>query len=524
MTQGATLGVVAILAVPIVVEDAADARRALDGAQSAAEAGADLIEWRVDSVVGLPETASLLQTLIDGVPCASLLTCRSEQEGGSFEGDDDDLVEWIEQAATLDSPPLWIDVEWVPWLRSESLRRAAAAARAAGIKILLSFHDFNGRPADLLRLSSDMQQAEVDAVKLVWRARSLRDNVECCDLLQHRLKPMVAMCMGPHGLLSRVMAGAWGGLLTFAAADPGAATAPGQPTVHSMLHQWRFRSISPTTAIYGLIGDPLGHSPGYRKHNEAFEQSGFDGVYVPLPIAAGWESLKATLATLIDHPSFPLRGASVTLPHKEDLIRFATEFGGEVTSRSQASGAANTITLAVDGKMHVENTDFDGILAPLKALGATLAGGRVAILGAGGVARAAAGAACEAGATVHVFNGSRDRAAALVDDLGRLGPVSLGEADGPFDGVVQATSVGMSHGPAPDANPIHTLGLQSEHIFGPTTVCLETIYTPLDTPFVVSARAAGCAVATGMDMWNAQATAQQVLWTGHAPDPPFSEM
>jgi 3-dehydroquinate dehydratase/shikimate dehydrogenase len=500
---------VTIIAVPIAVHDAADLGEAIDAANAAVTGGADLIEWRLDAMADAP--SSLMATLIRDIDVGSLLTLRSTAEGGGFGGSDDELAEWIGRVAALECPPIWVDVEYARWSRSEAVR--SASSHLGGIKLLLSFHDFAGRPTNLLRVAGDMQESTCDAVKLAWRARSVRDAVECRDLLANRSKPMIALCMGPHGVMSRVLAGAWGGLMTFAAADDGSATAPGQPTIERIQSWYGFRRLNASTAIYGLIGDPLGDSPGYELHNRAFEAKQFNGVYLPLPTAAGWESLKATLSTLIDSPGLNVRGASITLPHKSDLIRFVRERSGDVSDIALRCGAANTLVVDDQG-VRAENTDVVGIIEPLIQRGVRLDGGRAAVLGAGGVARAAVAILLQRGSSVDIFNRSSEHAEQLVDDLGELGTVSVSATPGAYDTVVQATSVGMSHGSSPEGDILMSLGLDAAAIFSEHTVALETIYDPIETPFVQSARESGCEVATGYDMWLAQAAAQQRVWIG----------
>lgn len=509
---------VSMLTVPIEVTTPDDAAAAVEAAQAASRAGADLIEWRLDSVVGLDGAGPCMATLLRDTSIESVLTCRSVQEGGSYQGGDEDLALWCNEIATLSEQPCWVDVEYAAWQRSGSLQAAASVLRGRGIKVLLSWHDFQARPHDLLRTARNMQEAECDGVKLVWRARSVRDAVECRDLLADRSKPMIALCMGPHGVLSRVMAGAWGGLMTFAAADSTSATAPGQPTLMQLQDQYRFRHLTPETEIFGLIGDPLGDSPGYRLHNAAFAAADFNGVYLPLPTAAGWESLKATLSTLIGHPDIHFRGASVTLPHKSDLIRFVQERGGVVSPMAAASGAANTLLVRDDGQVVADNTDVHGIMEPLRVRGAVFEGGRAVVLGAGGVARAATCVLLQHGMQVDIVNRTIGRAEQLVKDFSSLGTIAARSSiEGAVDVIVQATSVGMAHGSSPQGNVLEAMSIGYDSLLKPNTVAIETVYDPVETPFVTRLKAAGCQVATGQDMWRAQGAAQQMLWTGQAP-------
>jgi len=515
-----TLGGVTFVAVPIGVADAGDLGGALSRAAVAVRDGADLIEWRLDTIAGSSAGRDAASRLLDAsvIPC--IVTARGAAEGGGCELDDEAYAAWVSDMAAMPSPPQWIDIEYAKWSRSDAVRMAGAAARDSGTRVLCSFHDFESRPADLISKAEAMQREACDAVKLVWRARSIRDCLECRDLLAHSSQPMIALCMGSAGLMSRVMAGAWGAMATFASADSDAATAPGQPTIGELQGQWRFNSIDRETVLTGLVGDPLGHSPGFVLHNRAYDAGGINAVYLPLPVAAGWEPLKASLATLIDGMPGRFRGVSVTIPHKLNALRFVRERGGTISSIAEACGAANTITVTRDGSIHADNTDTRGVIEPLEAMGAMISGGRAAVLGAGGVARAAAAALRLQGAAVHVFNRSRERATTLVTDLAEhktcsgSGSIQLGEdSDGPFDVIVQATSVGMEKGDAAGQQIFDALGLDAEAMLASQPAMLETVYEPVETAFVQAGREAGCQVATGVDMWLAQAAAQQDIWS-----------
>ncbi|MDP7029417.1 MAG: type I 3-dehydroquinate dehydratase [Phycisphaerales bacterium] len=497
---------------PVALLDEAAVAHGLALAARAFEHGADLVEWRLDA---LPSTQACdLSTLFAAGPCVA--TCRSEGEGGLFDGSDEDVAAWLDAVASQTPLPSWVDVEYQRWSRSPAVRASAARVREAGPRLLCSMHDFTGRPSDLLRRVSDMSGGPFDAVKVVWRARSLRDIADCRSLLKHATIPMIALCMGEAGLPTRVLAGAWGGMATFAAASSEDATAPGQPTLDALLHQYRFRSLGPDTRLFGLVGDPLGRSPGFELHNAAFAAGGVDAVYLPLPVAAGWESFKATMATLLEDPHLNLGGVSVTLPHKLDAFRFAEEQGAVVSEAAAMCGAVNTLT--VGDRLYADNTDVTGVIEPLRDAGATLSGGVAGVIGAGGVARAAAAGLLSEGAAVEVWNRSPDRAEGLVAALRDAGPISVGRSGRRYDVVVQCTPVGMAHGDHPGATPLAALGLDAADILDDHSVLLETIYDPEATPLAQAGRACGASVVTGRQMWLAQAAAQQAAWTGRRPE------
>ncbi|MFK7962232.1 MAG: type I 3-dehydroquinate dehydratase [Phycisphaerales bacterium] len=563
------------LCVPILVEDAEDASRALENAAVAAELGATLVEWRVDPLAGDPHGAAAASRLLTESPMPAILTCRDPEEGGAFETDDDERAALLRAIAEREPRPRYVDVELAAWERSPALREAASELLGPDTSLILSTHDFFGRPRDLWQRLERMASIDAcDIIKVAWFARSLRDILEVADVIAARLKPTIALAMGPYGSPSRVLAGKLGGLLTFASLGDGTATAPGQPTLAVMKHVFRFPEISRTTATYGIAGDPVEHSHGPIVHNAGFRAIGHDGVYLPMPIPAGWESFLATVGSWLDDERLGLRGLSVTLPHKTNLLRFVRDAGGDVSPLAALVGAANTLSVQGDGATRIllaDNTDAPAIVAAIAeaiagpaaersgAAGAGAAAGaagaradgaaaetlsfagpaanpgvllgrHAVILGAGGAARAAAAGLAYAGMPVTVLARRPDAAAEIAADLhgkpdasdapmhviaGRLDAAGAEAAIGAGPSViVNATPVGMATGDAPDGDPLPaSVELGSDHIV------FDTVYVPRETPLIRRARAAGAGVITGDVLFVGQADRQFQQWTGQ-PLPP----
>ena len=163
--------------------------------------------------------------------------------------------------------------------------------------------------------------------------------------------------MGQFGLMSRVLGAKANALLVYAGCEPGAETAPGQLSIGELEKLYRFDSIGPGTAVYGVIRWPVAQSLGPLIHNAGFEAVGHDGVYLPLPIPAEYEHFKATVGSLVDHERLTFRGASVTVPHKEHLVRFVEERGGRVDELAGRLGAANTLIVSREGSLECIDTD-----------------------------------------------------------------------------------------------------------------------------------------------------------------------
>ena len=119
--------------------------------------------------------------------------------------------------------------------------------------------------------------------------------------------------------------------------------------------------IGPETRVYGVIGWPVAQSRGPDIHNAGFAAVGHDGVYLPLPVAPEYEQFKATVGSLLGHDRLRFSGASVTAPHKGNLIRFVTEAGGVVDDLSAAIGAANTLMVDERGRPEAKPARYLGL-------------------------------------------------------------------------------------------------------------------------------------------------------------------
>src|SRR5207302_7354276 len=126
----------------------------------------------------------------------------------------------------------------------------------------------------------------------------------------------IALCMGEHGIISRILAKKFGAFLTFTSLSRDAETASGQVTIEQMKRLYRWDAIGPETKVYGVVASPVMHSMSPAIHNAAFDAVGHDGVYLPMLVNEGYESFKAFMETFLDFWPLHLSGLSVTLPHK----------------------------------------------------------------------------------------------------------------------------------------------------------------------------------------------------------------
>ena len=518
-------------AVSIAVHDPAELGDALDRAQAAADAGARLIEWRVDALATQPMAGDAITRLVADAPAPCIVTIRPTWEGGEYDGDDGTRAELFETLLAADFPPRYIDIELAAWQRDAALRRIVEHTREhqasdRRTSLILSSHDFETRPANLLqRIEQMTNEPACDVVKIAWMARSLRDNLEASDVLRARQKPTIALCMGPFGVMSRVLAKKFGALLTFVADSDEAMTAPGQPTLDQLLSRYRFASITKDTAVYGIVGWPVEHSKSPAFHNAGFSAVNHDAVYLPLPIPPEYEHFKATMFAMLGDAALNFRGASVTIPHKEHLVRFLNEQGGTVDELARHIGAANTLIVDDDNAPRCTNTDapaaVDALCDGMGIAREQLCGQKCAIMGAGGVARAIAVALAQVGCDVIIFNRTQDKARALAAELsaidlpGRIVPGKPGRIGcGCFPILINCTPIGMAGGPASDQSPLDVLGADEGEALGPEVTVMDTVYAPLRTPLIEQAMAAGARVITGDAMFAKQAAMQFKVWTG----------
>lgn len=439
-----------------------------------AVADADLIELRLDHARDADAAAALA-----GRRTPVVVTCRAKWEGGHFEGSEADRRKILESALALGAE--YVDVEFKAAFARELM------ASTGGKRVVLSTHDFDGVPEDLIERVRAMRAMGTEIVKVAITARSLADNLRLLQL--ERAGHTVLVAMGPAGVATRVLAAHFHSLWSYA----GEGHAPGQIGAARMLDEFRFRDVSDRTDIYGVVGSPLSHSISPAMHNAAFRAAGADAVYLPL-VASSAEDF-TMFATALG-----VKGASITIPYKVDLFRRADE----VDELSRKVGAINTYR-ADGARWEARNTDVSGFLVPLAGR-LELSGARAAILGTGGAARAVAVALASAGSTVSVYGRNRSKAEAvarIVGGAGALFPVP----EKSWDLLVNTTPVGMF----PDVE-----GTPFEGPFDGRVV-YDLVYNPEETRLMRDAASAGCATIGGLDMLVAQAEDQSEWWLGRRP-------
>jgi 3-dehydroquinate dehydratase/shikimate dehydrogenase len=450
--------------------------------------GAQLVELRLDYING---EVNLKRLLVDR-PSPVVVTCRRERDGGKFSGSEDQRLMLLRSA--IAEGVEYIDLE-------EDV--AAMVARYGKTKRIVSLHDYRKTPDDLAEIHARLAALDADIVKIATTANQSHDNLRMLQLIERSKVPTVGICMGDIGTPSRILAGRFGAPFTFATFHHERTLAPGQFSYQQMTEIYHYDRIDAQTTVYGVIGDPIAHSLSPMVHNAAFRRLGINAVYVPFRVPR--EHLSQFLE---DAPALGIKGLSVTIPHKEAVLKKLS-----ATDPSMAGiGAANTLVFK-DRRIVGYNTDHLAALESLEqALAAhhgrrgTLESQTALVLGAGGAAKAIAYGLKQMGAQVVIAGRTSQRAQQLADALKCKTVDWANRYSFQPDVLVNCTPVGMH--PNVDATPY------DKHHLRPSMVVFDTVYNPENTLLLKDARSQSCTVVTGVEMFVRQACLQFQQFTG----------
>ncbi len=448
------------------------------------------LELRLDYLRNAKERETFLSWLHRQRRRAVLIaTCRREEGGGLFGGSREKQIGILAQAAR--SGCAWCDVEIETAMH---MARGALASALSPARVMVSYHDFRGTPRNLKGIVRRLESAGGDAIKIAAQCRSVSDSLRISELA-HGRRDAVAISMGEFGFAGRILSLRMGSALAYAAVEQ--ATAPGQLSLSAMSDLYRVEEITRRTRVYGVIGDPIGHSLSPLLHNTAFRARKFNAVFVPFLV----RNLREFLGAMA---GFGVAGLSVTIPHKEAILRFLDG----CDPLAERIGAVNTVVVRGGGRLYGYNTDYVGVLRSLEQR-MRLAGSRVLLFGAGGAARAAAFALAQAGSIVCICARRPERARALARAAGGQVVARAELAHEFFDAIVNCTPIGM--------HPRGGCPLTSAELN--CRIVMDMVYRPRETELLRLARGKGIEIISGVEMFLAQGFAQYEIWTGeHAPE------
>jgi 3-dehydroquinate dehydratase/shikimate dehydrogenase len=448
---------------------------------------ADLVEFRLD-LIREPALGTLLLSTRKPV----IATCRPTWEGGRFRGREEDRLRVLWAASLLGAT--YVDLE----LRANRSALGPFLDRRRETKLILSYHAPVGSRIKEANIYRNMRAVGADVVKFAFYVQDAHHNATAFDFLLRAKKDgqhAVAIAMGEAGEPSRVLYRVFGGWATYAAAAKGNEAAPGQITAKVLKEVYRADSLNGSTKIFGVIGNPIAQSKGVLVHNPLFARAGRNAVYCRF--------LVSDLPLFMKRIGPRLAGFSVTLPHKEHVIRFLDR----VDPTAGAIGAVNTV-IRRGGAFWGTNTDAPGALDAIERTG-VVRGKTMLILGAGGAARGIAYEAKRRGADVLIANRTVTKARAIARRFGLTQVPVRALARTSYDIFVNATSVGMT--PHANATPFAARFLRNKIVF-------DAVYNPPMTRLLREALRVRARVIQGTEMYINQGARQFRLYAGIDPD------
>jgi 3-dehydroquinate dehydratase/shikimate dehydrogenase len=448
---------------------------------------ADAFEFRLD-LIRSPELAVLMLSSRKPV----IVTCRTEKEGGKFNGDPMKRLEMLRAASLLGAD--YIDLE----LAADQQHLGGFVRRTRESRVILSHHLRPGEKFHPARAYRRMRATAADVLKVAFHAEDAWEislAAEFLALARADRQKAIAIAMGAAGEPSRILYRVLGGWATFAAAEEGEVAAPGQIPASMLRTLYGAERLTRSTKVFGVIGYPVSHSRGIYIHNPLFRAAGVNSVYCRFHVR--------DLARFMKRVGPMIDGLSVTIPHKTAVMKYLRR----IDPAAKSIGAVNTVVRRGKGFFGT-NTDAPGALDAIERV-IVVAGRKVVILGTGGTARAIAYEAHRRGAEVMISSRRLSRARALAAELevSALSDYALDSTD--FDILVNATPVGMS--PMSTKSPVPARILRGKVVF-------DAVYTPPVTRLLRDALAQGARIVPGTEMYLNQAALQSRLYAGVAPD------
>lgn len=465
---------------------------------------ADVIELRLDHIGDPGEER--LRAFIAECPKAVIVSVRAPDAHGHFRGNDEERIEILRCAARAGAS--FVDVDWY-------LSLALGEVEGKCHRIV-SRHTLEGTPQDLESLHTEVRDLlyEGDLIKLVTHANCAEDGLRMLRLVREVGGGMIGFCSGEAGAFTRVLAPIFGSPFTYVAPAQlpdrplAELAAPGQMPVNDLRALLPPGGLSPGTAVFAVLGNPIGHSLSPRVHGMALKAARLDAVYVALEL----ESFEGFLE-LVEDENF--RGFSVTAPFKQA----AFEAANECDAACRTVKACNTLLRTPSG-WSGRNTDVPAIADTLERAFSvharqdgrpgSIGAAHTLVLGTGGAARAAIGALREAGGRVSVAGRDAPKAETLASELGCEVCAWDDIAQLEYDALVHCTPVGSLA--QPDALPIPEEWLRSG------VLVLDAVYRPLQTPLLAATLAKGGTPVPGGEWFVRQAQRQFELFTSQPPD------
>jgi 3-dehydroquinate dehydratase/shikimate dehydrogenase len=471
----------------------------------------DLAELRVDCLE--PDERFLIRHFPEQTGLPVILTVRRTRDGGYFNGGEGSRITLFSKGLAFADADRRRNFAYVDLEEDLNVPSLEEAARTFGTRIIRSYHNMQGgMDEDLAAKLRSLRHIGDEIPKVAVKPASLEDTLRLYAVAAETMNfDKIILGMGHYGINTRILAERMGSYLSYTSAIAGIADnlrekttlppgAPGQLNPQDLTEVYRFRDITAKTKIFAIAGYPLNTTSSPLFFNQIFTKEKLDAVYVPFPA----ESLNPFME-LADFLN--IEGASITVPYKEEIIPYLSSRSNEVKS----VGACNTIVRTSAGWAGY-NTDTRGFSDSLLNFidQPNLRGKKIAIIGAGGAARAVAAEVFRLKGKALILNRTPARARRL--SLPYHFKWAATDSEGAelmekfSDIVIQTTSAGME--PFIDADPME------DYQFTGREKVMDIIYKPEQTRFLLRAIKAGCPVQNGYDMLLRQAMYQYFLFIG----------
>ena len=254
---------------------------------------------------------------------------------------------------------------------------------------------------------------------------------------------------------------------------------------------------------FAILGGSLKHTMSPPIHARLFELKNREFEYEI--VEADEKALEEKIGILNS-----MGGYNITIPHKINIIKYIDTLDNSAKRYNSVNCVSNK-----EGRLTGYNTDCDGFLQSVDAMGAKL-NGEVLLVGCGGVGRMMAIESALAGGrlTIAVLESDMPLALQVKKEISGMKPdaelfiVTTSEIpeNKHFDLLLNATPVGMY--PKVEACPV------SDKVIANSDSVFDVIYNPRETVLIKKAKALGKNVAGGMAMLVWQAVSAHTIWDG----------
>ena len=470
--------------------------------QRLADEGIKLVELRLDFLRREPD----LSRLIPPRPTATIITVRRQQDGGLWKDTEEKRLMLLRSAIVAE--PEFVDIE---------VDVADKISPFGKTRRIISYHNTETMPENLIGLHREMSAKKPHFIKIAITPKSVEEMYRFLSFVQQKNDEgrkqygekavrVVGICMGEIGKAARILSKRFSMPYTYATFSEDRIIAPGMLVYRELLDLYHYDKIGQETAVFGIIGNPIGHSLSPLVHNRSFLDQDINAVYVPFQIEHTDVADFIRLA-----PEFGLHGISVTIPHKVAVINLLTKADPAV----EKIGACNTVIFRPGGQRIGYNTDYIAAITGIEvAFGgnilddeSVLKNQKALVLGSGGAGKALAYGLVQRGAMVTVTDVDAERSVELAKHLGCEYIKWEMRESMQAEILCNCTPLGMY--PNVNETPYAKGALRS------SMLVFDAIYNPEHTLLIKSAQDKGCRVVTGVEMFVGQACYQFKLFTTH---------